>query len=160
MNETTNEQDGKGTGTGGRLAGAIRLPDGAWVRGRGLRNGPASGPEPGFGLYLGTAKLRERHEDELRWPHAWIEWPDFRLPRDRDTAVREIRGLHERAKAGEAVEVACGGGIGRTGTVIACLAVLAGVAPGNAVGWAREHHHKRAVETPWQRRWVRNFPPG
>ncbi|GGV01089.1 protein-tyrosine-phosphatase [Actinomadura cremea] len=128
------------------------------MRGRGLRNPAPSGPEPEFGLYLGTAKLRQRHEADLRWPHTWLEWPDFRLPRDRDQAIQEIRALHDRARSGAAVEVACGGGVGRTGTVIACLAVLAGIDPADAVTWAREHHNKRAVETPWQRRWVRSFP--
>ncbi|MQY08007.1 protein-tyrosine phosphatase family protein [Actinomadura macrotermitis] len=139
------------------LPGAIRLPDGTWVRGRGLRHPLPEGPAPDFGLYLGTGRLRDRHDGELRWPHEWVEWPDFRLPRDSRLAARRIRALHERAQAGEAVEVACGGGIGRTGTVIACLAVLAGVDPAGAVAWTREHHHPRAVETPWQRRWVTRF---
>ncbi|NRQ30255.1 protein tyrosine phosphatase [Nonomuraea sp. NN258] len=141
------------------LAGAFRLPDGAWIRGRGLRYPLPEGPTPDFGLYLGSAKMRLRHEGELRWPHEWITWPDFLLPRDHDAAVAGIRALHERALAGGAVEVACGGGVGRTGTVVACLAVLAGVDPAEAVAWTREHHHRRAVETPWQRRWVRRFPP-
>jgi protein-tyrosine phosphatase len=114
---------------------------------------------PDFGLYLGSDRLRRRHESELRWPHAWIQWPDFLLPRDHDLAVRHIRELHERARAGAAVEVACGGGVGRTGTVVACLAVLAGLDPAEAVAWTREHHHHRAIETPWQRRWVLRFPP-
>lgn len=144
--------------SGPPLPGAIRLPDGSWVRGRGLRHPTPSGPRPGFGLYLGSARLRGEHEARLDWPHQWIDWPDFLLPRDRDLAVRRIEELYGRARAGEAVEVACGGGVGRTGTVIACLAVLAGLEPVKAVGWAREHHHRRAVETPWQRRWVARFP--
>ncbi|MFD8092305.1 protein tyrosine phosphatase [Streptomyces sp. SID8361] len=142
------------------LPGALRLPDGSWVRGRGLRRPRPDGPLPGFGLYLGSARLRDRHDGELEWERAWIEWPDFLLPRDRDLAVRRIRALHERARAGTSVEVACGGGVGRTGTVIACLAVLAGVSPVDAVAWTRAHHHPRAVETPWQRRWVARFPAG
>ncbi|MEW2357159.1 protein-tyrosine phosphatase family protein [Spirillospora sp. NPDC029432] len=142
------------------LTGAIRLPDGTWIRGRGLRAPAPGGPLPDAGLYLGSGRLRHRHEAALNWPATWLDWPDFRLPRDRDLAVREIRALYERARAGEAVEVACGGGVGRTGTVIACLAVLAGTAPSEAVAWAREHHHRRAVETPWQRRWVERFPAG
>ncbi|WP_327590962.1 protein tyrosine phosphatase [Nonomuraea sp. NBC_00507] len=140
------------------LVGAFRLPDGSWVRGRGLRRPLPAGPVPGFGLYLGSGRLRRRHDGALPWRHAWVEWPDFLLPRDRDEAVRHIRALHEQARAGEAVEVACGGGIGRTGTVIACLAVLAGLDPAAAVAWTREHHHPRAVETPWQRRWIARFP--
>ncbi|MEV4841477.1 protein-tyrosine phosphatase family protein [Nonomuraea sp. NPDC049486] len=141
------------------LAGAFQLPDGTWIRGRGLRHPLPSGPRPDFGLYLGSDKLRRHHESELPWPRAWIQWPDFLLPRDRDVAVQQIRALYERARAGAAVEVACGGGIGRTGTVVACLAILAGLAPADAVAWTREHHHRRAVETPWQRRWVLRFPP-
>ncbi len=144
--------------SGPLLAGALQLPDGSWIRGRGLRHPLPEGTTPDFGLYLGAGRLRRRHESELRWPHAWIQWPDFLLPRDRDAAVQQIRALYERARAGAAVEVACGGGVGRTGTVVACLAILAGLDPAGAVGWTREHHHHRAVETPWQRRWVLRFP--
>jgi protein-tyrosine phosphatase len=146
------------TTKGEPLTDAIQFPDGTWIRGRGLRHPLPTGPEPEFGLYLGSARLARRHQSELRWPHTWVDWPDFLLPRDRDNAIKQIRDLHQRAKAGAAVEVACGGGVGRTGTVIACLAVLAGVTPSEAVTWAREHHHPRAVETPWQRRWVQRFP--
>ncbi|GGW67281.1 phosphatase domain-containing protein [Streptomyces xantholiticus] len=140
------------------LPGALQLPDGSWVRGRGLRHPRPAGPVPDFALYLGSSRLRRRHEMGLEWECAWIEWPDFLLPRDRDLAVRHIHALHERARAGAAVEVACGGGVGRTGTVIACLAILAGVSSADAVAWTRRHHHHRAVETLWQRRWVARFP--
>ncbi|MEJ2858193.1 MULTISPECIES: protein-tyrosine phosphatase family protein [unclassified Saccharothrix] len=133
------------------LSGAIQLPDGAWIRGRGLRK-PAPDDVPAFGLYLGTSRR------EMPWPHEWVDWPDFRLPRSPERAVEQIRALHARALAGEDVEVACGGGVGRTGTVVACLAVLAGVPAGEAVAWTRAHYRKRAVETPWQKRWVARFP--
>jgi hypothetical protein len=73
--------------------------------------------------------MRRRHDAALTWPRDWIDWPDFLLPRDREDAVTRIRAVHERARASHGVEVACVGGVGRTGTVIACLAVLAGVAP-------------------------------
>ena len=61
--------------------------------------------------------------------------------------------------AGERVEIACGGGRGRTGTALACIAQLAGIAPDAATAWVREHYDPRAVETPWQRRYVRRFTP-
>jgi protein-tyrosine phosphatase len=136
------------------LPGSVRLPDGAWVRGRSLRRQAPPGPPPDFGLYLGSRRF------EVRWPCVWLDWPDFRLPRDEEQAVREIHALHTRAREGQRIEVACGGGVGRTGTVLACLAVLAGVDPGEAVAWTRAAYHRRAVETPWQRRWVRRFPRG
>jgi hypothetical protein len=141
-----------------RLTGAIELPDGTWVRGRGLRRPSLPGADPDYGLYLGGSSLLRDHDAALRWEHRWLDWPDFWLPRDRDQAVREIRELRERARAGAQVEVACGGGIGRTGTVIACLAILAGVPAADAVAWTRAHHHPKAVETPWQRRWITRFP--
>lgn len=140
------------------LTGAIRLPDGSWVRGRGLRHPAPEGASPDYGLYLGGKRLRDRHEPLLKWPHDWIDWPDFLLPRDHEHAVRRIRALYERARAGDRVEVACGGGVGRTGTVLACLAVLADLPASAAVGWTRANYHHRAVETPWQRRWVTRFP--
>ncbi|HEV3356275.1 MAG TPA: protein-tyrosine phosphatase family protein [Pseudonocardiaceae bacterium] len=141
-----------------RLSGSIELPDGSVIRGRGLRDPLPDGPLPEFGLYLGAASLRARHDASLTWPHDWLDWPDFRLPRDRAAAIAAIRALHQRALAGERVEVACNGGVGRTGTVLSCLATLAGVPSTEAVTWIRAHYSHRAVETPWQRRWVARFP--
>lgn len=139
------------------LPGAITLPDGARVRGRGLRDGVPEGRQPEYGLYLGSRALRGRHEPQMPWPQQWVVWPDFLVPVDRAGATAAIRDLHRRALAGDAVEVACGGGVGRTGTVIACLAVLAGLPPDEALAWTRDRHHPRAVETPWQRRWITTF---
>jgi protein-tyrosine phosphatase len=116
------------------------------------------GSSPDFGLYLGTSRLRRRHGHALPWPHHWIDWPDFLLPRDRDKAIGHIRALYDHAHEGRNVEVACGGGVGRTGTVISCLAVLAGLPATDAIMWTRMNYHPRAVETPWQRAWVGAFP--
>jgi len=55
------------------------------------------------------------------------------------------------------VELACGGGRGRTGTALACLAVLDGMPAAEAVAYVREHYDLRAVETPRQRRYVARF---
>jgi protein-tyrosine phosphatase len=139
------------------LVDAIQIPDGAWVRGRGLRNPTPIGPVPDFALYLGSSRLLRRHQTVLLWPYEWIRWPDFLLPLDRHATARSITHLHDLARSGHRVEVACNGGIGRTGTVMACLATLTGLSPHEAIKWAREHYHHRAVETPWQRRWVAWF---
>ncbi|MBN6039161.1 protein-tyrosine phosphatase family protein [Amycolatopsis sp. 195334CR] len=140
-----------------QLTGAIELPDGTWVRGRGLRRGAPEGDAPDHGLYLGTRMLRRRHGGHVTWPREWISWPDFLLPLDRRAAIARIRALHALAKDGRRVEVACGGGVGRTGTVVACLAQLAGVPAAESIAWTREHYQPRAVETPWQRTWVLRF---
>jgi hypothetical protein len=101
------------------LDGALTLPGGGLVRGRGLRHGLPPGPTPAFGLYLGSARAARRHDPALTWPHRWLVWPDFRLPRDPAEAADAVVGTHHRIVAlGEDVEVACGGGVGRTGTVL------------------------------------------
>jgi hypothetical protein len=149
----------------GPLTGAIALPDGTAVRGRGRWEPPPTGPNPDWGLYLGhdpdlpRPRLRIGRTEDWRpdWPAEWIEWPDFRTPSDGPAAAAAIGRAYRRAVAGERVEVACGGGNGRTGTVIACLAVLAGHPAADAVAWTREHYRKRAVETPGQRRWIAWF---
>ncbi|MDX2850694.1 protein-tyrosine phosphatase family protein [Actinacidiphila glaucinigra] len=131
--------------------GVLRLPSGRLVRGRGLRHPLPAGPVPTFGLYL------LGHEPPaVAWESRWVRWPDFRLPADRAAAPETLREAWRRA-ASERVEVACHGGVGRTGTALACLAVLDGVPPGEAVAYVREHYARRAVETPWQRRYVSRF---
>lgn len=139
------------------LRDSLTLPSGAVVRGRGLRKPLPAGPTPGYGLYLGSERSRRRQDGSLHWEHQWITWADFWVPSDRDHARKAIKGLHHRLLDGQPAEVACGGGVGRTGTVIACLAVLDGLDAGSAVRWAREHHHRRSVETCGQRRWVERF---
>ncbi|WP_414672326.1 hypothetical protein [Lentzea sp.] len=48
-------------------------------------------------------------------------------------------------------------GHGRTGTSLACLAVLDGVPAAEAVTYVRARYDRRAVETPWRRRCVARF---
>lgn len=146
------------------LAGAIILPDGTLVRARGRRQALPAGPLPDFGLYLGRppdqprrARFRSRPGWQPGWPAGWIDWPDFRTPRHDRLAATAIEHAYLLARAGRRVEVACGGGTGRTGTVIACMAVLAGHPAADAVAWTREHYRPRAVETPGQRHWIRWF---
>ncbi len=134
------------------VGGVLRLPSGRSVRGRGVRRGmEADGPPPTYGVYLlGAAP------PEVAWEARWVRWPDFWLPVDRDDARAALEEAWRRA-AGERVEVACGGGRGRTGTALACLAVLDGVPAAEAVAFVRRHYDRHAVETPWQRRYVRRF---
>jgi protein-tyrosine phosphatase len=87
-----------------------------------------------------------------------VRWPDWWLPVDRADAREALVELWRRAEV-ERVEVACSGGQGRTGTALACLAVLDGVPPADAVGYVRQRYDGRAVETPWQRWYVRQFRP-
>ena len=85
-----------------------------------------------------------------------MRWPDFRLPSSPDDARLAFEQAWTRA-AYCRVEVACAGGRGRTGTALACLAVLSGVPAAEAVAWVRSAYHPKAVETPGQRRYVARF---
>jgi protein-tyrosine phosphatase len=93
------------------------------------------------------------------WPYRWVRWPDFRLPVDRQDAYDALREAWQRS-ATDRVELGCAGGHGRTGTALACLAVLDGLPGSEAVAYVRRGYHPRAVETPAQRRWVQGFPDG
>jgi protein-tyrosine phosphatase len=132
------------------LAGAVALPDGTWVRGRGRSQPLPPGPVPELGLWLGP----RRQEATEEWPLLRVDWPDFRTPREPAAAVTAIREAYGRARAGELVEVTCVGGTGRTGTALACMAVLAGCPADQALSWVRTTYRPRAVETPGQRRWI------
>jgi hypothetical protein len=88
------------------------------------------------------------------WESDWIGWPDFGTPRNDYLAADLIQVAYRLAHTGCRVEVACDGGTGRTGTVIACMAILAGHPAEYALGWTRRHYRHRAVETPGQRRWI------
>ncbi|MGW7274980.1 protein-tyrosine phosphatase family protein [Streptomyces sp. NPDC054864] len=132
-------------------SGILRLPSGRLIRGRGLRHPLPAGPTPDFALYL-----LGKEPPTVAWESRWLRWPDFRLPSDRPATATALREALERAGT-ERVEVACGGGQGRTGTALACIAVLDGVPGAEAVAYVREHYAPRAVETPWQKRFVRRF---
>ncbi|HEY9314739.1 hypothetical protein [Williamsia sp.] len=131
--------------------GVLELPSGRRVRGRGLREVMPPGPQPDFGLYLLGHEPRP-----VAWPSRWLRWRDFWLPSDRTAAAGAFRELWERAEA-ERVEVACLGGRGRTGTALACLAVIDGVPARRAVDFVRANYREGAVEMPWQKRYVVRF---
>jgi hypothetical protein len=124
--------------------GVVTLPSGIRVRGRRLSD-PVSPAD--FALILAEGPVPA-------WPHRRIRWPDFGVPADSGDALDALRDAYRRAHDGERVEVACHGGIGRTGTALAALAVLDGLTPREAFTWVRSSYHRRAVETIWQRRWL------
>jgi hypothetical protein len=129
--------------------GVLVLPSGRAVRGRALRT--RATPPPAFTLFL-----LGRRPPAVGWPARWVRWHDFWLPTDRTDAVAALRETWRRA-AYERVEVVCGGGRGRTGTALACLAVLDGLTPDAALRLVRERYDRRAVETPWQAAFVRGL---
>ncbi len=140
---------GLSAGQGEEMAMVV-FPDGTHVMASPLSARSEDNEARDFGLYMDAA-----------WAPTWdavvIDWPDFGLPAQPERAAAQIREAYERAKAGERLEIGCIGGTGRTGTVLACMAVLAGIAADEAVDWVRDAYKREAVETDDQERWVHWF---
>ena len=130
--------------------GVLSLPSGRRVRGRAWRDLPP-GPRPDLGLYL-----LPKPPGDVPWESRWVRWRDFSLPSDPALLRESLCELLDRA-AGARVEVACRGGVGRTGTALACLAVLDGLPAEEAVDYVRAGYRPRAVETRGQAGFVLGF---
>ncbi|MEV5972221.1 protein-tyrosine phosphatase family protein [Streptomyces sp. NPDC051921] len=153
-----------GEAASSRRVRAVHLPQGGLVLARGLRGTAAPQPAPEFGLYLlghplDRPGLYGRFLMGLRpwtppWPYERVDWPDFSAPRRPEEAVGRLRAVLARVQAGERVEVACGGGRGRTGTALAALAVLQGTPVAEAVAWVRAAYDPKSVETRSQHRFL------
>lgn len=130
---------------------AVTFADGTTVVGaRFLVEHPyATEAAPTFGLYL------DEHWAPP-WDHAHLTWVDFGVP-DALELRAALEDVLARARRGERVEVGCLGGHGRTGTALACLAILTGTPPEEAVGWVRAAYCEKAVETDEQRAFVAGF---
>ena len=108
----------------------MALPSGRIVRGRGLHYALPAGPLPDFaGVYL-----LGKPPPVLTWESRWVHWRDLRLPTDSADAMEALVEAWRRA-ASERVEVACMRGIGRTGTALACIAILERIPPAQAVSY-------------------------
>jgi hypothetical protein len=130
----------------------VVLADDTTVRGVTFMGDDPYGREtvPSFGLYLD-----ERWQPS--WPHAHVDWPDFGVPSDIVVLTAALQDLLDRARREERVEIGCLGGHGRTGTALACLAILAGTPASDAVEWVRANYCQRAIETSEQEAFVGAF---
>jgi hypothetical protein len=125
----------------------VVLPDGTRIRALSIAERREIDHERDFGLYMDALW-------KPTWPAELTAWVDRGVPSDPERAAAQITEAFARARAGERVEIGCLGGRGRTGTVLAAMAVLARVAPTEAVRWVREHYDAEAVETREQEEWV------
>jgi hypothetical protein len=128
---------------------AVALPDGIKVIATSFDPADPYGRDrpPDFGLYLDS-------QWQPPWDHAHLDWPDFGVPSEVGPVLVALSVVQDRARAGQHVEIGCVGGHGRTGTALACLAVLGGTSPQEAVAWVRANYCSRAVETPEQAAFV------
>ncbi len=107
--------------------------------------------DPDYGLYL-DARWRPP------WDHGHIDWPDFGVPANTEAVINALKTVLERARSGQDIEIGCLGGHGRTGTALACLAILAGHPASDAVAWVRSSYCPKAIETPAQEAFVAALP--
>ena len=123
----------------------LPLPGGgtAWVGG-----GPFEACPPAvFGVCL-EARASNAAQSRLLLPI-----PDFGLPELPPLRAALATILAELPHG--PVYIGCRAGLGRTGTVMACLARLSGVAE-DPVTWVRRHYDSRAIETAAQEEFARH----
>ena len=82
--------------------------------------------------------------------------PDMHPPASVDDMDR-LAAWIDGARSDGDVAVACMGGVGRTGTVAACLLVAAGWSAADAIAEVRRVRHPTAVETSEQERFVESY---
>ena len=91
--------------------------------------------------------------DLIRYPI-----PDRGVPPDRATFADLLAAIGERLAGGLAVVIACHGGLGRTGTVAACVFIAAGQTPAEAIQLVRATR-PGTIETDPQLAFVKDLRP-
>ena len=82
---------------------------------------------------------------------------DMGIPTDPLAFRAVLADLLARIEAGQTVAIACRGGLGRTGTAVACLLVMAGLAPDAAIDLTRRSRHgtiERNEQEAFVRAWT------
>jgi Cyclin-dependent kinase inhibitor 3 (CDKN3) len=79
--------------------------------------------------------------------------PDFGVPSDRDAFQSTLEAMRSLVTAGRSVVIACHGGLGRTGTFVACLLREGGLDADAAIALTRATRHG-AIETGVQERFI------
>lgn len=136
---------------------AVQLPNGQQVRAASFdADDPYSRTDrPDYGLYLDP-------DWQPPWPHDHLPWPDFGVPDDPRLLHGALTELLNHVANGDLAEIGCLGGHGRTGTALACAAILTGQKPDTAVTWVRSAYCPAAVETAIQEDFIersRSCPP-
>jgi len=84
-----------------------------------------------------------------------VEVGDFDVP-EAGRMLQAILYCYAAHQRDLRVYIGCMGGVGRTGTFLACWMKVVGAR--DPVGYVREHYNSHACETKAQERFVRDFP--
>ncbi len=101
-----------------------------------------------------VAEARARGLEVWRFP-----FHDAGIPASMEQALGFVRELCSRYAGGERLLVHCNGGLGRAGTIAACVRLALGLdgTPDQAVSAVRKARSPRAIENPEQEEFVREF---
>ena len=91
--------------------------------------------------------------------YRWLPMPDQGTS-SLSEAVDLVAWCREGLTRGESVVVTCMGGLGRSGTIAACVLVDGGVSPATAIASVRTARGPRALETSSQEEFVSRFAAG
>jgi protein-tyrosine phosphatase len=98
------------------------------------------------------ARVASHAIESLHFPIA-----DGDAPHDLAVTDRLVHGLDQRIRKGECVILHCLAGLGRTGTLAACVLVSRGCTFHEALRLVRAARHPRAVETAMQEAFVASY---
>lgn len=120
-------------------------------------HGPGDTPDYGLYLYAGW---------DPKCVGTLLPWQDYGLPTvPFEDAAAAIKYAFDLAESGKIVEVGCMGAHGRTGTVLACMALLADpeMSAKSAIAHVRKVHCHEAIETneqEWFIEWFKSWLTG
>lgn len=127
----------------------VVFPDGTKIWASSVHDRKDDDPVPDFGCYMDTM-----------WHPEWISfqltWTDRRLPKvPMGQVLWMVDYLLDLARGGHVVEIGCIGGHGRTGTLMAVMALKAGAGNAEAArNFVRERYCKQAIESDVQEWYV------
>ena len=129
----------------------VKFPNDVTVYASSRHDRKADDDIPDWGLYVDSS-----------WRPAglatFIPWTDHGQPKiNWHLAASAIIDAYDKAKQGLSVEIGCIGGHGRTGTVLACMAILSGVKPDEACAWVWANYCGHAIEDDSQVWWIEWF---
>ncbi|MDD7465644.1 MAG: protein-tyrosine phosphatase family protein [Actinomycetaceae bacterium] len=139
--------------------GVVEFPSGRRIRGRSW-NQPIS-KYADVSAILTTASpetFAARHAVGIGREVVYISWPDNRLPRRPQQAIEQLSQLLERAHS-QRVEITCGGGVGRTGTALAMLAIIDGMDAADAIAFVQRNYNPESVSSHAQRGFLMDMEP-